>query len=452
MAPNIVSRLVGFNIEDKQVVNLVRRNGDFWRMPRTNPATKRPFIELHLYQSFPVQAGTVYTQSVYFRHDGTEASFQFTFFTARGHHPVPTRIVDMGRGLKRAYASYKAQAGDTFVRGLDLVDLRGDWSYLDLAFPQLEPSPTPSAYRLPNADTQRLAQRIAWFLGTALLGLLAFAGALTLYHHREFAPIALTGGLILTLGIVLWQLPHTPSEFAARASGFVSHPNFLGHLVVMTVGLILLLGSRRWFLAGLLLTLALIWFSGSRGALIGLIPLVVFWLASLGGAWRRIAFGGIGALLALVIWLGIHGDLGRFSTVFDPSYSTTVSRVAIWRAASSVIQDYPWTGVGWGNFPYYYSLRGSEGAIENALSHAHNLALQLLAESGLLGLVGFLGLLASVVTGLWRAKAWTGLVFVASALLLNLFDYSFFNEVVYYPFWMAVAWSLIKSGSSRNPA
>lgn len=444
MSPNIISRLVGFNLEDKQVTDLIHKNGDFWRMPRVNPQTKRPFIEMHLFQTFPIQAGTTYTQSVFFRHDGSQVSFQFTFFTARGHHPVPTRIVDMGGGLKRAYATYQAQPGDKFVRGLDLVNFQGDWTYLDLAFPQLEPASTPSAYRLPNSSMQPLVQRMGWFVGTALLGLLAFAAAPSLLTYRELAPGALAVGLMVSLGIVTGQLLNSPLGWNTRAAGLVSHPNFLGHLAVMVLGLILFLGNRRWFLAGLLASLGLIWFSGSRGALIGLVPIVVFWLGSLGIAGRRLAFGVLGIVLVFTVWLGSHNDLGRFSTIFDPNYGTTTSRVAIWQAASSVIRDYLWTGVGVGSFPYYYSLRGAEGAIENSLPHAHNLALQILSESGLLGLVGFTALLGSAVFILWRSRSWVGLVFVASLLLLNLFDYSFFNEVAYYPFWLIVGWSSLK--------
>lgn len=447
MSPNIVSRLVGFNFEDKQVLKLVRREGDFWQMPRVNPQTKRPFIEVHLLELFPVQVGTTYTQSIYFRHDGSWASFQFSFFTANGHHLVPTRVVEVGGGLKRAYATYLVQAGDNFVRGLDLVGLQGDWSYLDLAFPQLEPSPKPSAYRLPGLAPQPLAHRVAWFWSTALLGMLALSGGLTLLPQRALAPALLTLGLAGILCIVVWQLLSSPLGFGSRASGLVSHPNLLGHLAVVVVGLILVLADRRWVLAGLLLALALIWFSGSRGAIIGLAPLVAFWLGSLGALWRRVALGAICVLLLLAIWLGTNNDLGRFSTVFDSSYYSTASRMAIWRSASSVIRDYPWAGVGWGNFPHYYALRGAEGAIENTLSHAHNLALQFLTESGVLGLSGLAGLLGGIAITLGRTRAWAGLVLLVSVLLLNLFDYSFFNVVVYYPLWLAVACG---SAQARN--
>lgn len=442
MQPNILSRLIGFNLEDGQVERLIRREGEFWRMPRYNPATRRPFVEMHLYQIYPLQAGITYTQSVYLRHDGKSVGFQFTFYTARGHHPVETRIVDLGGNLKRAYASYTAQPGDDFVRGLDILNFQGDWTYLDLAWPQLEPAPTPSGYRLPITTSTPLIERLGWFIGTAMIGLLAFVGAIVILRHTSLAPVGLLVGLAGLLTLLIWQITNSPYGLGARPPGLLPHPNALGHLSVAVIGVILLLSRPRWALALVSVSLLILWLSGSRGALIGIVPLLIFWVWSAGtrGRWRRLFVVGFFTLL-LLPFTG-SDRLGELAAAFDRNYDTSASRVAIWQAAAFTMRDHPWFGIGVGNFPYYYALRGDEGAIENTLAHAHNLFVQLVVEGGILSLSGFLGLLLVIAFELWRNKAWLHLILLASILLLNQVDLSFFSVAVFYPFWLIAAHGL----------
>lgn len=441
---NIISCMVGFNLPDTQVPSLIRRSGVFWRMPRANPVTGVPFVELYLTYAPTLQAGQTYTQSVFFRHDGTAASFEFTFFTARGHHPVPTRVVDLGGGMYRAYATYQAREGDRFVRGLDLLGLSGDWSYIEFAYPQLELSPTPSAYTPAGPPRPLLPYRVLWFVGTALLGLLALAGA-----QRVLAQTGpdtgrwLLVGMGLTVALVLFQLHVLPVGAQARAAALTGHPNLLGHLAVMCVGLVMLCGQKRPTALAFAIALALIWFSGSRGALLGLVPLLLFWVYTLGRGWRALVFTLIVLASTVAVDLGSTGTLGRFSTIFDPSYSTTVSRIGIWQVAEVVSSRYPWTGGGLGSLPLWYELEGSEQATEIFVQHAHNLLLELLAEAGWLGLMGCMGLLLGIAWELYQRRAWSGLMVWATALLLNVFDYSLFSEVVYYPLWIVTAWSLV---------
>jgi hypothetical protein len=436
--------MVGFNLPDTEVPSLIRRDGVFWRMPRANPVTGVPFVELYLTYAPALQAGQTYTQSVFFRHDGTAASFELTFFTATGHHPVPTQIVDLGDGIYRAYASYQAREGDRFVRGLDLLGLSGDWSYLEFVYPQLEPSSTPSAYTPASPPRPSLPRRVLWFVGTALLGLLALAGA-----QRVLAQTGLnTGhwllvGMGLTVALVLFQLHALPVGAQARAAALTGHPNLLGHLAVMCLGLVMLCGQKRMTALAFFATLTLIWFSGSRGALLGLVPLLLFWVYTLGRGWRKLALILIVLAVTAAVYLGSTGTLGRFSTIFDPSYSTTVSRIGIWQVAEVVTSRYPWTGGGLGSLPLWYELEGSEQATEIFVQHAHNLLLELLAETGWLGLMGGVGLLLGIAWELYQRRAWGALMVWVTALLLNVFDYSLFSEAVYYPLWIVTAWSLV---------
>jgi len=78
------------------------------------------------------------------------------------------------------------------------------------------------------------------------------------------------------------------------------------------------------------------------------------------------------------------------------------SRFGIWANTLDLIRQQPWTGVGWGEFNFAWTLTPFPGRPTAFFDHTHNLPLQLLVELGLpLGTL-VLGLL---LWALWRAAA-----------------------------------------------
>ncbi len=74
-------------------------------------------------------------------------------------------------------------------------------------------------------------------------------------------------------------------------------------------------------------------------------------------------------------------------------------RLALWHYGWSMFKAHPWLGIGWGEFPsYQYALLDQLGAVEIANS-AHNVFLDLLAKTGILG-AGLVGI--SLACWLWR--------------------------------------------------
>ncbi len=120
---------------------------------------------------------------------------------------------------------------------------------------------------------------------------------------------------------------------------------------------------------------------------------------------------------ASAVWLlGGFGILPEFlatrvATIFDSltlldprevhltgANFAVVQRMAIWEAAQGMFADNPLLGVGAGNFDRAYPAY----ALPNwpqAPGHAHNLYLNLLAEMGLVGLLSYLTLLATLLGG-----------------------------------------------------
>jgi O-antigen ligase len=98
------------------------------------------------------------------------------------------------------------------------------------------------------------------------------------------------------------------------------------------------------------------------------------------------------------------GDLTEFTTVEDvrgveiqAENFAIVERLAHWQAAAGMARDYPWLGVGLGNYgPVYprYALLNWP----NALGHAHMIYLNILAETGVVGLAAYLLLWGTVIS------------------------------------------------------
>jgi len=178
-----------------------------------------------------------------------------------------------------------------------------------------------------------------------------------------------------------------------------------------------LAGGRWWVVfwgVCLLGTAAALVMSWSRGAWLGLAGgLGVFVLF-----WPRRRWLGIGLLLltALLLWGGLTFNLlpaavaeritnfredvtfgdARGVDINDANYAV-IERLAHWQAALDMVRDHFWLGVGFGNYePAYHHY-----ALINwpfPLGHAHNYYLNLLAETGVLGLAAYVGV--------WTAVFW----------------------------------------------
>ncbi len=78
-----------------------------------------------------------------------------------------------------------------------------------------------------------------------------------------------------------------------------------------------------------------------------------------------------------------------------------VERTAHWLAAIGMFGDYPWLGVGIGNYSVAYA-DYALGRWRDPLGHAHNYYLNVAAEAGLVGLVAYLVLFVAAMVQAWR--------------------------------------------------
>ncbi len=99
-------------------------------------------------------------------------------------------------------------------------------------------------------------------------------------------------------------------------------------------------------------------------------------------------------------------ELFSFSDVRGVDITTdnyaVVERLSHWQAALNIARSHPWLGVGMGNYEYAYPAYRLINWHE-PLGHAHNYYLNMLAEGGIVGLIGYSKLWLLIVVLTWRA-------------------------------------------------
>jgi putative inorganic carbon (hco3(-)) transporter len=192
------------------------------------------------------------------------------------------------------------------------------------------------------------------------------------------------------------------------------HKNVMGGCLVLIFPLSLGLGLsqfslRRWFLFGLALFSSVIIggaliFTQSRGAYLALVSALLI-MALL--AWRRFKWLLLGLLV--IIGLSVPFWLTTLQTGLDEllqadSFGGIAGRLEIWTRAVYIIQDFPLTGIGVGNFEKMVNTFYPSFAVSaTGVPHSHNLYLQVAVDLGLAGLVAFLSLLIITLVCSWAS-------------------------------------------------
>jgi O-antigen ligase len=267
------------------------------------------------------------------------------------------------------------------------------------------------------------------------VSLLVYLMALSAVRERRY-PVVLVGtsamavvavSLYGTVQVVTGAGPPSfESHGLTRAFGAFGEPNPLAGYLEMTVPLLVavaiggyqhnpghsrsIVTTRLWLLAtgsacvGLL-TLGL---TQSRGGLLGVASGLTVILLCAGGAWRRLAIGGtvlaMAAFVATPIGPRVMATVGPSSPQqVSPANFAVHERLAHWRTGVAMAQEYPVLGVGAGNFTARYREFAQVWRFRISRGHAHNAYIHAAAQSGLFGLVCYIGLLATVAARLVRS-------------------------------------------------
>ena len=292
--------------------------------------------------------------------------------------------------------------------------------------------------------------------------------------------------LIVALDLILqrwtgWSLGGRVLEGPGNVdqSGSLGNPNDLAAMtILLPIGLLALPQGRPVLhLAGVVATLACTNLAAvlttSRQVLIG------WCLGGLSGVVTpgRGSFPK-GALLTLAVlvlgvftlqfigvpWLSTEGFREEFEMTVESGVGT--ERSMQYRYAWWLFTERPWLGIGAGGFGEYWSLGIAEGWTWNetplpsvAMPWVHNLELEVLCETGIIGAAAFVLCIGHAILGcvrgvrrgpeastLARAVLGSGLVF----LVIGLVDLSFIKDWVRVVFWLGLGLAAAAATSENN--
>jgi O-antigen ligase len=120
---------------------------------------------------------------------------------------------------------------------------------------------------------------------------------------------------------------------------------------------------------------------------------VLVWTRSLGRHRMAVAATLLLAGTVFVAWLGVEQALARFGQL-SKSVLPIRSRLIMAKDTWRIFLDHPWIGTGWGTFISVYPQYASDYFGGNLVNHAHNDYLEILAETGVVGALTCVALLA----------------------------------------------------------
>ncbi|MEW6045686.1 MAG: O-antigen ligase family protein [Bacillota bacterium] len=280
-----------------------------------------------------------------------------------------------------------------------------------------------------------------WVFGAVVLAGAAISGFL---QNRTYATTVFLGknglGTLLAMSLPLAHL-----EVLAASEPILA---WAGVLLIATA--LLLTMSQGGWVAAVVAELALLLLGSSRmRRQVAILILVAGILASSFALWA--ADSRVPAY-------------GMLLSRLDPGSSSKTERLLIWEGSWRMFRDHPWWGVGLGAFSAVYPDYRPPQSREGNVSFAHNIILNLLAETGIFGLLGF-----TVIVAVWlgyglravrRAKGEgrelpAALVASLAAMLTHqLFDGTLWSLHIGVGFWLlgGMLWMLGRAAGGREEA
>jgi putative inorganic carbon (hco3(-)) transporter len=194
-------------------------------------------------------------------------------------------------------------------------------------------------------------------------------------------------------------------EWSGRITSFLGHFNSLAGYLNLQVPLFLVLalrarreGVRRVARISVLLSGLALVLTQSRGALIALGAMLLF------AAWTLPETGRARLRWTGALVLGASAAAAVLGTIFQRLSGiddyTEITRLAVWAGTAAVFTGSPVIGIGFGNLRTV--LAGFIDLPDDFIIDAHNLYLELLAETGIVGLLAFMVLIFIALRVAWR--------------------------------------------------
>ena len=249
-----------------------------------------------------------------------------------------------------------------------------------------------------------------------------------------------------------WLDPTMFTEITGRVYSTLENPNVLGEYLLLLIPVCAAMIyackahlAKFYYFVVLCSSILCMVFTQSRGCWVGLILIAAVFAIFVD---RRLLAVGILAAFVLPFVLPTS-IITRFTSIGNINDSSTSYRVYIWLGTLNMLKDFGIYGIGLGSDAYnkIYPFYSYSSIIA---PHAHNIYLQLLCETGIIGLGVFLSTMVISLKKIFLGylsdkKGLCGIVCIAVVagllgfLLQGAFDYVWYNYRVFLIFWMTLA-------------
>ena len=252
-----------------------------------------------------------------------------------------------------------------------------------------------------------------------------------------------------------------------RAAGFFGNPmTFGGYLCIYLPVMLVLFFEKQILskyrrLAGVAFALgfvALI-FNGTRGAWVALLPVFILIMCNYALRDKKYLALCLACLVAAGCVLSTNSTfINKVQSITSTTNRSNTERLLIWQSAYNMFKDHPVLGVGLGQYKDNYQQRYIlPQATEKYLGHAHNNFMQMLAENGIVGFIGFVVMLAYIIGSNFldflRTRCPYSLIIALSTLALvlqGLTEYNFGNSAVMKAYWLMLGCVLVMKGFRKS--
>ena len=245
------------------------------------------------------------------------------------------------------------------------------------------------------------------------------------------------------------------SDISVRITSTFDNPNVYATYLLMAIPFSLAYmiakgnHSKTPYVAGFVLLLVCMVETWSRGAWLGLlVSLVLFFLVYTRRSVPYLML--VGAAFPLTSLLLPDSVISRFLSIGSASDSSATYRISAWRGVGRMLRENWFGGIGVGETAFSVVYPAFSYAGIQAIRHTHNLYLQILSETGFVGLATFLLVVILFVQNcfeyLYKMRKGTdngivvaGLASVTAVLIMGLTDYVWYNYRVFLMFWLVIA-------------
>jgi len=269
------------------------------------------------------------------------------------------------------------------------------------------------------------------FIIEMFLGFFIVYCSLTLSEKNisKLLKITFVSGVIVAICAILQKAGINPlfinydiKIFAGRAFGFLGNPSYLGQfmLLISVIGGYFSISEKATktkllFIAGTLIVLGALIFSGTRTAIAGLIVAIILisikYVSILIKIIRKALMPIVIAFCAVIIII-ISIPSERYS-LSDTALRSLYSRMEIWKGAINLITQKPLTGYGEETFYIYFPEVATkkfftlEEDINTSADRVHNESLEIFFSHGIFAFLIYLALFGTIITIFFKTRSKT---------------------------------------------